>query len=181
MRGIAREKFGTQVIDATTLAEIWDENSDRLLLIARSMGGPAEDAVQEAFVSLARQSELPDDPLAWLVRVARNRLLQWHRGNRRRRAREEFVGDRSWFDYEILSVERRLDGREVTRALIAMSSPEREIIVMHLWGDMTFESIAEVIGVSRASAHRAFVRGLETLKEQFSSESTVDSMRLCNE
>jgi len=169
------------VIDAATLAEIWDDNADRLLLIARSMGGPAEDAVQEAFVSLARQSELPDDPMAWLVRVTRNRLLGWRRGNRRRRNRETIVGQRSWFDREILCVERRLDGREVTRGLMALPSPDREIIVMHLWGDMTFESIAGVIGISRASAHRAFVRGLETLKGQFVRESSPDSIRLCHE
>jgi len=169
------------VIDAATLVEIWDAHADRLLLVARSIGGPAEDAVQEAFVELARQPELPVDPMAWLVRVTRNRLLQWHRGNRRRRTREILVSESSWFDCEILNVDQRLDAREVTAALIAISSPEREVIVMHLWGDMTFESIAEVIGVSRASAHRAFTRGLETLKAQFSKESRTDSMRLCNE
>ena len=169
------------MIDAVTLAEIWDECADRLLLIARSIGGPAEDAVQEAFVTLARQPSLPEDPMAWLVRVTRNRLLQWHRANRRRRARETRAGERSWFDGQILSVEQRLDGGEVTRALIEMPSPEREIIVMHLWGEMTFESIAGVIGISRASAHRAFCRGLEQLKGRFNPESAADSMRLCNE
>jgi RNA polymerase sigma factor (sigma-70 family) len=119
--------------------------------------------------------------MAWLVRVTRNRLLQWHRGNRRRRDREIKVGESVWFDCEILNVDQRLDAREVTAALIAMSSPQREVIVMHLWGDMTFESIAEVIGVSRATAHRAFTSGLETLRAKFSNESKTDSMRTCNE
>ena len=169
------------MIDATTLAEIWDAHADRVLLIARSIGGPAEDAVQEAFIALATQSGLPDDPMAWLVRVTRNRLLQWHRGNRRRRVRETCACKHSWFDCDVLAVDQRLDAREVTAALIALSSPEREVIVMHLWGEMTFESIAKVIGVSRASAHRAFGRGLESLKEKFDCESKTDSMRLCNE
>jgi RNA polymerase sigma-70 factor (ECF subfamily) len=169
------------VIDATTLAEIWDAHADRLVLIARSIGGPAEDAVQEAFIALAGQSELPRDPLAWLVRVTRNQLLQNHRRNRRRRTRESVACDPPWFDCEILSVDRRLDAREVTAALLAISSPAREVIVMHLWGEMTFESIAEVIGVSRASAHRAFVGGIETLKREFKTESEADSMRLYHE
>jgi RNA polymerase sigma factor (sigma-70 family) len=169
------------VIDATALSETWDAHADRLLLIARSIGGPAEDAVQEAFVVLATQSQLPDDPLAWLVRVTRNRLLQWHRGNRRRRARETAACESAWFDCDVLSVDHRLDGRAVTTSLLALPSPEREVIVMHLWGEMTFASIAEVIGGSRASAHRAFNRGLQTLKKEFNSEPEKDSRRLCNE
>jgi RNA polymerase sigma factor (sigma-70 family) len=169
------------VIDATSLAEIWDAHADRLLLIARSIGGPAEDAVQEAFMSLATQPQLPADPLAWLVRVTRNRLLQWHRGNRRRRAREAEACVAAWFDCDLLSVDRKLDARAVTASLQALSSPDREVIVMHLWGEMTFESIADVIGGSRASAHRAFTRGLQRLKSEFDSESNRDSMRLCNE
>jgi RNA polymerase sigma-70 factor (ECF subfamily) len=169
------------VIDAATLAEIWDAHVDRLLLIARSIGGPAEDAVQEAFIALATQSQLPDDPLAWLVRVTRNRLRQWHRSNRRRRDREARVCDHRWFDSEILSLDEKLDARAVTAALSALSSPEREVIVMHLWGEMTFESIAAVMGGSRATAHRVFRRGLETLRKRFNSDRELDSIRLCNE
>ncbi len=138
------------MIDPNTLAEIWDAHAERLLLIARSIGGPAEDAVQEAFIALATQPVLPRDPMAWMVRVTRNRLLQWQRGNRRRRDREIAVCELLWFDCDVLSVDQKLDGREVTTALLALPSPEREVIVMHLWGDMTFESIAGVIGGSRA-------------------------------
>lgn len=169
------------VIEATALAEIWDTHADRLLLVARSIGGPAEDAVQEAFIALAKQSEVPNDPMAWLVRVARNRLLQWQRGNRRRKHREHRAGTACWFDYEIRRVDEQIDGRDVTASLMTLGSPDREVIVMHLWGEMTFEAIGEVIGVSRASAHRAFTRGLVALKGEFNCESTSDSMRICND
>lgn len=170
------------MIDPRELAEIWDAHAERLLIVARAFGGPAEDAVQEAFVALARQPRLPDDPMAWLVRVARNELLQWQRGQRRRRARESMAGESaSWFDGQLGSVDRLLDGREVTKALLTIASPQREVIVMHLWGDMSFESIAAVIGTSRASAHRAFTRGLETLKERFHCESERDLNRLYHE
>ncbi len=155
------------MIDATTLAELWDDHSDRLLLVARSIGGPAEDAVQEAFVALAGQGQSPDDPMAWLVRVTRNRLLQWHRTAKRRRARESAVGAKPWFDHETQSAQQRLDGAEVTAALQRLPSPDREIIVMHLWGEMSFESIAVVVGGSRAKAHRTFTRGIQTLQCQF--------------
>ena len=155
------------VIDASTLTDLWRQHADRLLLVARSMGGPAEDAVQEAFVALASQRDLPADPMAWLVRVTRNRLLQWHRSQRRRRARESLAAEANWFECESLTCQQRLEAREVASALQALPSPDREIIVMHIWGEMTFESIAGVVGGSRANAHRAFVRGLATLRQQF--------------
>lgn len=169
------------MVEAEILTELWDEYADRLLLIARSIGGPAEDAVQEAFVALAAQTELPRDPLAWLVRVTRNRLLQWHRRSLRRRKRESLAGRQSWFAVDIVHVDQQLDSREVTSALLTLKSPEREVIVMHLWGEMTFDAIAEVIGGSRASAHRAFQRGLRELQGRFNHESNTDSRRLCNE
>ncbi|MGI9474093.1 MAG: RNA polymerase sigma factor [Rubripirellula sp.] len=169
------------LIDPATLSEIWDANADRLLLIARSMGGPAEDAVQEAFVALAAQPQLPTDPMSWLVRVMRNRLLQWHRGRRRREAREFDRQSIQWLECDILSVDRRLDADEVSRALQDLDSPDREIIVMHLWGEMTFEAIAEVLGSSKASTHRSFQRGLEQLKKQFAASSEVGHLRYSHE
>lgn len=169
------------LIDPVTLSEIWDVHADRLLLIARSIDSAAEDAVQEAFVALACQPELPEDPLAWLVRVTRNQLLQWQRGKRRREARETQHPAPNWFDCDILRVQRQLDATEVTRALQGLESPDREIIVMHLWGEMTFDAISEVIGSSKASTHRAYQRGLSQLKKQFPSSTEPDHARFSNE
>jgi RNA polymerase sigma factor (sigma-70 family) len=169
------------VIDATTLAETWDLCADRLLLIARSIGGPAEDAVQEAFIALARQQYLPDDPLAWLVRVTRNQLMQWHRSQQRRRHRETFAYRPNWFDNEVVQIDQEIDAREVTAALISMPSPQREVIVMHLWGGMTFEAIGQVLELSRAKAHRSFHQGVAELQQQFASDSKSKSMRICHE
>ncbi|WP_404306167.1 RNA polymerase sigma factor [Neorhodopirellula lusitana] len=157
-----------ELIEAATLSKIWNEHADRLLLIARSIGPGsdvtlAEDAVQEAFVRLASQPELPDDPMAWLVRVMRNQILQWHRSRGRRRCRESCVSRADWFQVDI---SESIDAATATAALMKVQSPMREIIVMHLWGDMTFESIAKVMELSRASTYRRFQSGLETLKQQ---------------
>ena len=167
------------MIEATTLAEVWDEHIDRLLLIARSMGDPAEDAVQEAFVSLAKQDHLPDDPLAWLARVARNHLMQWTRSRRRRQRRETSVVKSNWFEVDIRRIQQQIDGVEVTRALLRLASPQREVIVMHLWGEMTFEAIGRVIDLPRASAHRAYQDGLRELKSKYDNEPFDGVMKLC--
>ena len=161
-----RRKQGC-MIDATTLRALWDEHADRLLLIARAMGEPAEDAVQEAFIALATQAQPPEDPLAWLATVARNRIRGWRRSWLRRRRRETEVSKGPWLSGSTILVDQKIDGDQITAALMRMPSPQREIIVMHLWGDMTFESIAGVVGGSRATAHRNFQHGIAKLREQF--------------
>jgi RNA polymerase sigma-70 factor (ECF subfamily) len=167
------------VIDATSLAEVWDACADRLLLIARSHGGPAEDAVQEAFIALVGQSQLPDDPMSWLVRVTRNRLMQWQRSHQRQRRREVLAVQANWFESEVIQVDRRIDGRRITAALQQLPSPQREIIVMHLWGGLTFDAIGQIVDMSRASANRSFHQGLDVLRNQFCAEH--DSVRACHE
>lgn len=155
------------MVDPATLARLWESHSGRLLLVARAIGEPAEDAVQEAFMKLAVEAELPQDPLAWLVRVTRNQLLQWHRSRKRRHRRERSVGaERNWFDGEAERVERRLDGAVVSCWLRELPAAEREVIVMHLWGEMTFRQIAEATGGSHAAAHRLYAAGLQMLKEK---------------
>ncbi len=169
------------MLDPDKLTEVWDQHADRLLLIARSIGGPAEDAVQEAFIALATQKQLPDDPMAWLVKVARHRLLQWRRSRLRRRARESRRTDVAWFDCDMTLIDQKIDAKEITAALQEVDSPDREIIVMHLWGGMTFDAIAKVVGGSRAKAHRNFQRGIETLQTKFSAPPKSATKRLVHE
>ena len=169
------------MLDPDKLTEVWDQHADRLLLIARSIGGPAEDAVQEAFIALATQKQLPDDPMAWLVKVARHRLLQWRRSRLRRRARESRRTDVAWFDCDMTLVDQKIDAKEITAALQEIDSPDREIIVMHLWGGMTFDAIAKVVGGARAKAHRSFQRGIETLQTKFSDTPKAATKRLVHE
>lgn len=155
------------MIEPAELRTLWLENADRLVLIARSMGGNAEDAVQEAFVALATEVTVPDDPLAWLVRVTRNRLLQWNRSQKRRVGRESAVSARPWLSDSSVAIDDRLDADAVSAALQKLDSPTREIMVMHLWGEMTFSSIAQVLEISRATAHRNYQYGVDQLRLQF--------------
>jgi len=158
-------------MDAKTLSEIWDAHADRLLLIARSIGEPAEDAVQEAFLRLAQQEQTPRDPMAWLVRVTRHCLLQWQRSKRRRQTREASLRPANWFARDDQQVQQRLDADELTTVLMQLDSPRREIMVMRLWGEMNFEAIAEIVGLSRATTHREYHRGLDEIKKQFGAAS----------
>lgn len=147
------------------------------------MGEPAEDAVQEAFIALAAQSVMPDDPMAWMVIVMRNQFRQWHRGKGRRRDRESIVAPPNWFG-PTSDVETKLDGEVITEALQQCDSPDREIVVMHLWGEMSFDSIAKVVGTSRATAHRIFQHQMNELKQRFNpaaqDELPVQTQCVCD-
>ncbi|GAA5507972.1 sigma-70 family RNA polymerase sigma factor [Novipirellula caenicola] len=162
------------MIDAETLSELWQQHANRLLMIARAVGEPAEDAVQEAFVALAQQSTLPDEPLAWLVRTTRNEILQVKRGKQRRAAREQVAArHRCWFVQPSEYQDQQLDGQHVTEWLEELDAADREVIVMHLWGGLTFRQIADVIGLSAATANRRYQNALTQLQ----ARANQDQMR----
>lgn len=149
---------------------MWNQHADRLLLIVRGFGEPAEDAVQEAFVRLATQDEVPKETLAWLVRVARNQLLQWWRSDARSRRRElERASTTDWFAEGML--DDALDAATVTEWLQQLSADKRATLMMHIWGGLSFEQIAGILGVSRSTAHRHYVRAMEELRAKFQSSN----------
>jgi len=168
-------------VDPAELCRIWDEYQPRLLLIARACAGGlwgrgeelAEDAVQEAFIELTAQPILPRDPLGWLVRVARNRLIDWQRSDQRRQQREmarRQVSERaSWF----IATEcgDTVAAEELTVALRALPDRQREIVVMVHWGSMTYEQIAELVDCSTSTVHRHYAAALKALRGQFDKEN----------
>lgn len=148
------------------LLHVWNQHADRLLLIVRGFGEPAEDAVQEAFVRLAAQDVVPEETLAWLVRVARNQLLQWWRSDARSRRRELERGKATeWFAEGML--DDALDAATVAAGLRQLSEGSRATLMMHIWGSLSFEQIAVILGVSRSTAHRQYMRAMEQLRVRF--------------
>lgn len=149
------------------LSKAWDEHADRLLLIARSLGELGEDAAQEAFLALARQTAMPDQPLAWLIKVARNQVLQWQRSEQRR-ARHQV--SRALNSTWLAAGPRQdhVDATEASEVLRGLPTELAEVVTMHLWGQLTFEQIAEVIGSSKSTVHRRYTEAIQLLRQRFS-------------
>lgn len=150
------------------LAKAWEEYSDRLLLIARSFGDSGEDAVQEAFLALARQPRLPDEPLAWMAKVARNQVLQWNRSQQRRSLRHAYRVVEIWLEPN--DVHAFIDVADVTAAIKQLPQGLAEVVTMHLWGQLTFEQIADVVGSSRSTVHRRYAEAIQILRRRFSCD-----------
>ena len=147
------------------LGRLIDQHAAALTLYARQWCAAPEDVVQEAFVKLVRVTEPPRDVLPWLYRVVRNAALSAARAEIRRRHHETRAAAQmpAWFTSDTTSP---LDAEAVTAALQGLPVEEREVIVAHLWGGLTFEQIAEVTGCSSSTAHRRYLAGLSSLRER---------------
>ncbi len=148
-------------MDGTAFARLVENHSGRLVLYARQWAAAPEDAVQEAFLRLARQRVDPDDPVAWLYRATRNAAIDLGKAERRRGAREAATARRDWF------VQPEIDGLDAEAAVAAIKRlpPEqREVIVSRLWGGLGFEQIAAVMGGSASTAFRRYEAGIEALR-----------------
>jgi RNA polymerase sigma-70 factor (ECF subfamily) len=151
------------------LGRLYREHAPALRLYACQWPGGTEDLVQGAFVKLAQQSAPPGRVLPWLYRVVRNAALAAGRGQARRRRREQRASARDvWF----ASADDRIDGREATRLLAELPLEQREIVVARIWGGLTFEEAARLVGCSLPTAHRRFQTALATLRERLENPWT---------
>jgi RNA polymerase sigma-70 factor (ECF subfamily) len=156
-------------MDSDELGRLIDRHAAALELYARQWCDAPEDVVQEAFLKLAGQGGLPENPAAWLFRVVRNGAINAGTAARRRRRREfeAAAGARTWFRAEHEATHPDApDPEAATAELKALPLEQREAIVAHLWGGLTFEQIAEVSGISSSTAHRHYRAGLIALRER---------------
>lgn len=147
--------------DTEQLVALVNRYAGPLELLARQWTTSAEDCVQEAFVRLIGQKKPPDDVVAWLFRVVRNRAIDIGRVESNRRKREREVGRRRWFEN---STDSPVDTDALQSALAQIPHPLRQVVVSKIWGELTFEQLAEVFGWSVATAHRRYQEGLKQLK-----------------
>jgi RNA polymerase sigma-70 factor (ECF subfamily) len=145
------------------LGRLVDDHAAALVLYARQWCSAPEDVVQEAFIKLAAHN--PTEPVPWLYKVVRNAALSAARSERRRQRHERESATRApvWF---VPAVGKRLDEESATAALQSLPEEQREIIIAHLWGGLTFEQISGLTGTSSSSAHRCYLAGLSALRER---------------
>ena len=146
------------------LAHLVDMHSAALILYARQWCAAPEDVVQDAFLKLVAARQPPRDVAAWLYRVVRNAAIDAGKMDRRRVSREQTIARSArWF------VEPEVDGLDaevVVAGMHHLPTEQRETIVAHLWGGLSFEQIAEVAGCSASTAFRRYSAGIEALRNR---------------
>jgi RNA polymerase sigma factor (sigma-70 family) len=156
-------------IEADILGRLYRQHAAALLLYARQWPGNGEDLVHDAFVKLARQSPPPERVLPWLYRVVRNTAVAAQRATARRRRREGKIGaSEVWF----AAADDQLDAQDAVRRLGRLTLELREVIVARIWGGLTFQEIAQLVGCSLPTAHRRYQAGLTELRERMDGRWT---------
>ena len=150
-------------MDSKSLGKLIDLHFAPLELYARQWCEDPADIVQAAFLKLIEEPESPSNIRAWLYTVVRNLAISSLRSESRRRQRETAHGEavENWFEEQS---SLGLDGESATQALKELPDEIREVVVAHLWGEMTFEEIGELTLTSSSTAHRRYVDGINQLK-----------------
>jgi RNA polymerase sigma-70 factor (ECF subfamily) len=153
------------------LTELLDRYGAALVLYARQWCDCPEDVVQTALLKLYRLRRPPDNLISWLYRVVRNGAIDAGRAGRRRHRHESAaaVAAPRWFTPP--DDPTGLDAQAAAQALADLPTETREIIVMHLWGGLTFEQIAQTVGRSAPTCYRRYVTGLDALRAKLGAQA----------
>jgi len=133
-----------------------------LVLYGRALGlshSEAEDVLQETFISLTQRPEPPLRPEHYCVRSYRNRALNYRRSLWRRVARE-FESQR-WFER---SSSETSGEQAAMEALAQLPQQQREVIVLKIWHEYTFEEIGVLLEISPNTAAGRYRYGLQKLR-----------------
>jgi len=143
--------------------QLYEEHGPALLAYASALlrdSSAAEDVLHQVFLNLLRgRAAVMDQAKAYLFRAVRNTALNHIRGQSRE---VELVADGVWLESPDGSKETSV---ALQSALRQLPDEQREVVVMKIWGQLTFEEAAGVIGVSPNTAASRYRYGIEKLKE----------------
>lgn len=118
----------------------------------------AQDVVQETFLRAWRQGQLREDTeKAWLVRVAVNLCRDQHRSRWTR-----YI-DRGITPEEMI-IPALPEENDVIREVKRLPRKEREVVVMHYWGNLSATEIADALQIGRASVYRRLEKAKRLLR-----------------
>ena len=161
----------TKPIQPAEIAELFDQSAAKLEFYASQWTTSPEDCVQEAIVELAALPVRPENPVAWLFRVVRNRALNFSRSQRRRTAREKDAAQTDTCRLDPANQVQRDDERiQLEAVLKGLATEEQELVVLRIWSGMGWRDIAEVTGIPSSTAQRRYVAALEKMKHRLETK-----------
>lgn len=143
-----------------------------LALSITGCGQQAEDAVQSAFEGLCRSEILPDGSIvSYVFAAVRNAALDLVRSNRRASKVRETIFN--GFLHKVSESATPVDGlltRErdqiLRLAIDQLHEDDREVIVMKVFGDLTFDEIGGVLKQPAKTVATRYRRALVKLEER---------------
>jgi len=150
-----------------------DEHGAALILLARQWTDShveAEDIVQDAFVRFWPKRASARNARAYLYVCVRSAAMDRRRSEARRRRREGLTppaDDQSLFESTMEHDERR---EAVETALRSLPDEQKEVVIMKIWGNLTFRDISEALTIPANTAASRYRYALASLRESLKQE-----------
>jgi RNA polymerase sigma-70 factor (ECF subfamily) len=131
----------------------------------------ADDVVADVFmIAWRRLRDVPEDPLPWLLGVARRVMANRWRGA----TRDAALRDRMMFERPRLAPSPSVtpEPREVLHALSAMREKDRETLLLVAWEGLEPAQAAKVLGVSSNTFSARLSRARRRFERALAAEST---------
>ncbi|HZQ46043.1 MAG TPA: sigma-70 family RNA polymerase sigma factor [Verrucomicrobiae bacterium] len=156
--------------------QVYEAKAAGLVLYGRALGlshGEAEDVLQETFLALMQKAAPPEKPEHYCVRSYRNRALNHRRSLWRRLTRE--LESHRWFERS--SSETPCE-RAAMQRLADLPAEQREVIVLKIWHQYTFEEIGQLLELSPNTAAGRYRYGLQKLRDSLKGKNyeRIESM-----
>ncbi len=165
----------------TALCRIYEKYKDNLLRLALALlndSTAAEDVVHDCFLSFARSSQrlkVNGNLKSYLTTSVANRARNWNMARHRHQTTgldkaepiiSSYKGPEQW----IIENEQT---NQLNNALSQLSYEQREVVSLHLQGEIKFREIAELQGVSINTVQSRYHYGLDKLRSILDSEAEL--------
>lgn len=163
-------------------ARLYDEHAPAVYATAHGVlrdAARTEDVVHDVFLSLWHRPERFDASRGqvgvYLRLLARSRALDaWRRGQVAGRARDRLAALDARAtgrveDSPAEAAERSDDGARIRAAIARLPEPQREVIVLAYWGDLTVEQVAQRVEIPLGTAKSRVRLGLARLRDELES------------
>jgi RNA polymerase sigma-70 factor, ECF subfamily len=164
--------------DAAEIESLYRRHGAALLLFAAAIigeRGRAQDVVQQVFLRLIEDGNLrrAADKKAYMFACVRNAALNEIKVLQRNTV---FEPEDAWFNPPERDYAAELSLR---RALCMLPDDQRQVIVLHLWGELTFSEIASLLDISANTAASRYRYALAKLRESIGVKSTCAKEDSC--
>ena len=157
--------------DRDALCIVYEKYKDSLRTIAGSMlhdMSAAEDILHDVFVAFAQKArhlQIKGSLRYYLVSCVVNKVRDEYRRKKVHTIEQEYAeaicSSSDGPDHRILSDERT---RLLTKALSSIPFEQREVVVLHLKGSLTFREIAQIQNTTLSTAHGRYRYGIKKLR-----------------
>ena len=128
------------------------------------------DLLQEVFVKLAKRPELLEgvrDERAFLLRLAHNLAIDLiRRRGTRQKHYEQLAGETPLIFAPAAAPDESAFREALATALGEVPADQRAVVHLKLWEGLTFEQIAELLGIPLNTAASRYRYGLDKLRER---------------